>query len=115
MSGKPGTCKSTTVRVLAKETGVVLTEWNDTYGQVQTWKNRDEDPLLDGAYGGREEFPVAYSSQIDQFERFLHSGSYSGLSISSAGTGGSGSSSSSSSSGRRRRRRRRGEYRISNT
>ena len=58
LSGKPGTGKSTALRVLAGEHGIDLSEWNDTFGTVQTWRNRDEEALLvdpDHNYGdGRD-------------------------------------------------------------
>ena len=85
LSGCPGTGKSTTIRVVARELGVRLTEWNDTFGQVQTWKNRNDDPLpgeTADSWGPRDEFHVPYSSQIDQFSRFLHSGAVNPLPLS---------------------------------
>jgi hypothetical protein len=46
LSGKPGTGKSTAVRVVAKELGLEVSEWNDTFGQVQSWRDHGEDMLL---------------------------------------------------------------------
>jgi replication-associated recombination protein RarA len=46
LCGKPGTGKSTCVRVLAAEHGIELAEWNDTFGTVQTWRDKNEEPLL---------------------------------------------------------------------
>ena len=70
LSGKPGCGKSTTVRVLAKELGLPLREWNDTYGQVHYDREGD------------------YTSHLDQFNKFLSEGRFK--SLNSAGSGGGG-------------------------
>lgn len=85
LSGCPGTGKSTTIRVVARELGVSLTEWNDTFGQVRTWNDRQDDPLpgqTTDSWEPLDEFHVPYSSQLDQFARFLHSGSSKPLPLS---------------------------------
>lgn len=46
LCGSAGVGKSSVVRCLGKELGIELSEWNDNFGQVQTWKNRDDDALI---------------------------------------------------------------------
>lgn len=84
LSGKSGTGKSATVRMLAQELGLPLSEWNDTFGQFQTWKDRTEEQLFVGSDSGsyvqtEKDFDIPYSSQMDHFRAFLHSGSYGSL------------------------------------
>jgi hypothetical protein len=94
LCGKPGTGKSTCVRVLARELQLRLSEFVDTFGQVlhsQTWQARDgqggermlPDPSRDDASEAAldRDFRTPYASQIDLFNKFLRSGCYEPLTL----------------------------------
>mmetsp|Transcript_53218 Transcript_53218/g.121287 ORF Transcript_53218/g.121287 Transcript_53218/m.121287 type:complete len:599 (-) Transcript_53218:146-1942(-) len=88
ISGRPGVGKSATIRVLAKELGLTLSEWNDTFGTVKTWRSDggqdDTLPPRDAEPWDRETH-TPYVSQLGQFDTFLHSGAYSSLSCLAVG------------------------------
>lgn len=84
VAGTPGGGKSTTVRLLAKELELEVVEWNDNFGQVQTWRSREDDHHALPSSSDRaawDDFPVPYKSQLDQFQDFLHASAYSALNL----------------------------------